>query len=173
MWHTVFIALHAAAGAIALLAGCASITRRALFGTYLWSLAAMEVFLLAAIAAEWTVLDTGSRVLFAAFAGLGLFMMWRAEQARRMRPGRSPRPSAQYVAHVGFTLVALFDAFIVIAVLNIGAPVWLVIAAGVLVAVAGHFMLRTVRDRIASPPSATRPPPAGLNAGQDQRRSTR
>lgn len=42
MWHTIFIAGHAVTGGIALLAGCVAIGRRALFGTYLWSLIAME-----------------------------------------------------------------------------------------------------------------------------------
>ncbi len=88
--------------------------------------------------------DVGTRVLFTGFVMLGLFMVWRAGQARRMRPSGSAGPSVRYVAHVGFTLVALFDAFIVIAVLNGGAPGWLVVTAGVLVAVAGHFVLRAV-----------------------------
>lgn len=131
-----------------MLAGYVAIGRRTLFGTYLWSLVAMEVFLVLAIAAEWAVNDVVSRVLFVAFAVLGLFMLWRADQARRIRPSGSAGPSASYVGHVGFTLVALFDAFIVILVLNLGAPGGLVAAAGVLIAVAGHFVLRAVRERL-------------------------
>lgn len=80
---------------------------------------------------------------------LGLVLLWRADQGRRIRPSGSAGPSASYVAHVGFTLVALFDAFIVILVLNAGAPGWLVAAAGVLIAVAGHFVLGAVRERLA------------------------
>lgn len=72
MWHAIFIAVHAVTGGIALLAGCVAIGCRALFGTYLWSLVAMEVFLMLAIAAEWAVIDVAARVLFAAFALLGL-----------------------------------------------------------------------------------------------------
>ena len=49
---------------------------------------------------------------------------------------------------MGFTLVALFDAFVVILVLDLGAPGWLVAAAGVLIAVAGHLALRAVRERL-------------------------
>lgn len=148
MWHTIFIAVHAVAGGIALLAGCVAIGRSALFGTYLWSLVAMEVFLVLTIAAEWAVIDVATWVTFAAFALLGLFMVWRADQARRVQPTGSAGPSVSYVAHVGFTLVALFDAFIVILVLNLGAFGWLVAAAGVLITVAGHFVLRAVRERL-------------------------
>lgn len=148
MWHTIFITVHAVTGGIALLAGCVAIARRALFGIYLWSLVAMQVFLILALAVEWTVIDGAARVLFGALAVLGLFMLWRADQARRIRPNGSAGPSASYVGHVGFTLVALFDAFIVILVLDLGAPGWLVAAVGVLIAVAGHFVLRAVRERL-------------------------
>jgi hypothetical protein len=46
-------------------------------------------------------------------------------------------------------LIALFDAFVVITVLNAGAPVWLVVASGVLIAVAGHFALRATKRVLA------------------------
>lgn len=155
MWHTIVIAIHAVTAGVALLAGCVAIRRGALFGTYLWSLVGMEVFLVLAIAADWSVIDMTSRVLFAAFALLGLVMVGRADQARRIRPSGSAGPSARYIAHLGFTLVALFDAFIVILVLNAGAPVWLVATAGVLIAVAGHFVLRAARERVVGRASSS------------------
>ena len=90
MWHTVFITVHAVAGGIALLAGCVAIGRRPLFRTYLWSLVAMEVFLVLAIAEVWATIGVATRLLFAAFAALGVYMVWRAEQARRSQPS-APR----------------------------------------------------------------------------------
>lgn len=157
MWHTVFIVIHAVTATVALFAGCVVIARPAvgrgaLFGIYLWSLVAMEVFLVLAIAVEWAMLDTVTRVIFAALAVLGLVMLWSADQGRRIRPtDAAVRPSARYVDRLGFTLVALFDAFVVILVLNSGAPVWAVVAAGVLIAVVGHFVLVAVRGRVAAP----------------------
>lgn len=148
MWYSTFIFVHAVTGGIALLAGCVALGRRRMFGTYLWSLVAMEVFLVLAIAAEWMVLDAAARGLFAALAVLGVFMLWRADRAWRVRPRGGAGPSARYVEHVGFTLVALFDAFVVVAVLDLGAPGWLVAALGVLIGVAGHFVLRTARARL-------------------------
>jgi hypothetical protein len=148
MWHTIVIAAHAVTGGVALLAGCVAIGRRALFGTYLWSLVAMEVFLVLAIAADWAVINLAARVLFVALALLGLVMVWRADQARRIRPSDSAGPSASYVVHVGFTLISLFDAFTVVLVLDLGAPGWLVAAAGVLIAVAGSLVLGAIRERL-------------------------
>lgn len=148
MWHTVFIALHAVAGGTALVAGCIAIQHGAYFGTYLWSMTAMELFLLAAIAAEWTRNELSVRTLFIALAALGAFMVWRAVAARKVLPSGSAPPPASYVDHVGFTLVALLDAFVIITVLNAGAPPRLVAAVGVLIGVSGHFVLMSVRDHL-------------------------
>jgi hypothetical protein len=141
MWHTVLIGLHAVSGTLALLTGCLAHRGRALFGIYLWSLVATVAFLGAAVVEEWPRLDTLSRGLFGAFTVLGLVMVWLAVDARRL-----PAPSPRYVDRVGFTVVALFDAFVVITVLNTGAPVAVVVGAGVVVAVAGHFVLRAVKS---------------------------
>lgn len=150
MWHTVFIAVHAVAGVVAFVTGCVALRRGTLFGTYLWSMAAMALFLALAVAAEWGVLPAPLSVLFSAFVVLAGYMVWRAAQARRIRPTTATGPSAAYVEHIGFTLVALFDAFAVIAVLNAGAPGWLVATAGVLIAVAGHFALLATRSRLVT-----------------------
>ncbi|MBB4907774.1 hypothetical protein [Actinophytocola algeriensis] len=127
--HSLLIALHAGTGVAALLAGAVALFRRGrLFDVYLGSLTATTVFLALAVAVEWAVLDVGSRVLFTAFTVLAAVLVARGVLARRLLPGgRSP----VYLEHVGFTLVALFDAFVVIAVLNAGAPVWLVVVSGV------------------------------------------
>lgn len=150
MWHTVLIALHAITGTVALLAGFVAHRGRLLFGTYLWALVATVVFLAAAVGEEWGRIDAAARVVFAAFVVLGLVMVWLAVDARRA-PVLSPR----YLDRVGFTLVALFDAFIVITVLNLGAPVALVVAAGVVAAIGGHFAIRAAKAGSAGPAAAT------------------
>jgi hypothetical protein len=143
MWHGIFIAIHAGTGVLALVTGLVAIRDGRLFDVYLLALATMTVSLALAVAAEWTAIGTTARVLFTAFAGLAAIMVWRGVLARRIRP--APHPSAAYVEHLGFTLVALLDGFVVIAVLNAGAPIWLVVAAGVTIAIAGHFGIRLAR----------------------------
>lgn len=147
MWHAVLIALHAVTGTVAFVAGLVAHRRRALFDAYLWSLVATVVFLVTAVAEEWGRLGGGARVLFTAFGVLGVVMVWLAVAARRV-----PVLSAAYLDRVGFTLIALFDAFLVVTVLNLGAPVWLVVASGVAAGVAGHFVLRAVKERAAPAP---------------------
>jgi hypothetical protein len=158
MWHTVFIALHAVAGSVAFVAGCVALRRGVLFTVYWWSLVGMVLFLVLAIAADWVELEVPVRLLFSAFVVLGGVMLWRAALARRVRPTDATGPSARYIDHVGFTLVALFDAFVVITVLNLGVSAWLVAATGIAVAIAGHFVLQVAKNRLvpASPMPATR-----------------
>lgn len=161
MWHTVFITMHAVTAVVAFVAGCIALPRGTLFGTYLWSMAAMALFLALAVVSEWGVIAMPLSVLFAAFVALAGYMVWRGAQARRIRPTEATGPSARYVEHIGFTLVALFDAFAVIAVLNAGAPGWLIAVAGVLIAIAGHFTLRATRSRLVPGPAARTPSTAG------------
>jgi hypothetical protein len=157
MLHTVLITLHAVAGVVAFVAGCVALRNGTLFATYLWSLVATILLVALAVAEEWGSLDGAARVLFVAFVALGGLMVWRAARARRTRPapGQGP-PSDRYLDHVGFTLVALFDAFLVVAVLNLGAPGWLVATTGVGIAVAGHFVLRAVKAGYALSATSTR-----------------
>lgn len=148
--HALLIALHAGTGVIAMLAGGIALYRGRFFDVYLASLVATTLFLALAVAEEWTALDTGARVLFTAFTLLAVVMVVRAVLARRLLPVRSPA----YLEHVGFTLVALLDAFVVIAVLNAGAPIWLVVASGVLIAVGGHFALQATKRALAGEPAS-------------------
>jgi hypothetical protein len=140
MWHTIFIVSHAATGLIALVTGIMAMRDGRLFDVYLWTLAGMTGFLMLAIAVQWGTLDAAARVLFAVFAGLAVIMVGLALRARRNRPTGVPSP--RYLDDVGFTVVALFDAFCVIAVLDIGAPIWAVVGTGVVIAIAGHSALR-------------------------------
>jgi hypothetical protein len=155
VWHTVFIVLHAAFGVISFAAGLVAIRSGNLFPVYLWSLVGTIVFLVLPVGAEWNQLEQALRLLFVAFIVLGGFMLWRAAMAARIRPAGPSERTAPYVAHVGFTLVALFDAFIVITVLDMGASGWLVAASGVAFAIAGHFVLREAKRRLVPDGSST------------------
>jgi len=148
MLHAILIVLHTAAGLVAVAAGGLAIRRRRPLGLYFWSLAACLGTLAAVVGVDWRELDTTSRALFLAFLGLAAFMQWRAVQARRLL--RSPRaePSARYIDHLGFTLVALLDAFLVIAVLDLTGLGWLAAVLGVAGAAAGHRALVSMKRRL-------------------------
>lgn len=149
MWHTVLIVAHAAAGLAAFAAGCLALTRRSHFRVYFWSLVLLVVFLAAVVAVDWSGLDTASRTVFAAFTGLGGYMIWRAVQGRRLQRATSLQQRARRIDHIGFTLVALFDGFVTIAALDLGAPAWIAIVIAVAGIAAGHTTLRRLKRQLA------------------------
>jgi hypothetical protein len=151
MWHTILIGGHAVTGVVALVAGLVTMRRGQVFDVYLGALAGMTLFLALAVGVGWSDLETGARVLFTAFAGLAGFMVVQALRARRIRPDRTTRPVPRYLDDVGFTVVALFDGFAVIAVLDAGGPGWLLVGTGVAIAIAGHFALRWAKRVLTQP----------------------
>ena len=150
MWHTIFLAAHAVTATSALIAGIVTVLRSRLFGTYLGSLVAMEMFLILAVVVQWSAYNWPARGAFAALAALGGVVLWQGLRAWQVRPPEGASPSVRYYEHAGFTLVALVDAFLVVTVLDIGAPVWAVAATGVVVALAGHVALRIGRRWIVT-----------------------
>jgi hypothetical protein len=155
MLHMALISLHAACGVLAFAAGCLAVRRRSFFPVYLWSLAGLLVFLVLAVATDWAQLDPVARILFTVFAAFGGVMGWQALEARRTLPEAHAAPSAAYLDHLGFTLVALFDGFVVILAIDLGAVAWMAAVVGALGAVAGHLALRAVKARSASRAEAT------------------
>ena len=157
--YTVFIALHAATASAALLATLGG-RRRRWFAAYRWSLVAMLVFLVLAVAVDWTGRDAGRKAVAAGLIGLGGVMVWKAERARRVRC--SPGPG--FVDHTGFTIVGLVDAFVVVAMFNLGLAGWAVAAIGVAIAAAGHLVIVNVRARASRRASAPVPPTRSMLA---------
>ena len=140
--HTVLITLHALAGVLALGAGATAFARPGRWlRTYLVALVAMLVLLAGAMVAAWASYDAGTRVAFALLAVLGVGVVAQGVRAFRLRPRPGRSAGEGHREALGFTLVALTDAFLVVAVLDLGGPVWSLFATGALVAVGGHLLL--------------------------------
>ena len=150
MWHAILITLHATAAVTAFVAGCLASRKRAYFTLYFWSLDALVLFLAAVVALDCPGLDATSRVLFIALVGLGGYMTGQAVEARRLRPVDGPEQSVHVIDHVGFTLIALFDGFVVILTLDLGAPAWLAVAAAAAGVVVGRAAIASIKRPVAS-----------------------
>jgi hypothetical protein len=152
MVHTVLIVLHAATALVCFTAGVLCLRIREAtdrrFRVYFWSLVAMLVFVIAAIAVHWGELDTAARAIFAGLTLLGLYMAWRATQAgiRLRRHGQGWQP--RYVDDIGFTLISLFDGFVIVTAIDLGAPVWLVILIAVAGVAGGVYAMNRVKARL-------------------------
>jgi hypothetical protein len=149
--HDTLIAVHAAAGTIALASGVAVVARRALFELYFWSLVVMAAALVAAVVVGWPVRPPGANGVFSALTVLAAAMVGCALRARGLRRAspRDPR-SGRFLDLVGFTLISLFDGFVIVAVLTRGGPVWLAVLGGVLGVVVGRASLHRVTAEAAA-----------------------
>lgn len=152
--HTILIVLHAAAGMAAFVAGCAVLVPRApeprarrLFDLYLGSLGLMVVFVAAAVATHWRQLTTAEQVIFGGLLLVALFMTWRAAAARRLRWRAAGDWRRPYIEHVGFTLIALWEGFVIVLAIDLGAPGWLVAVLAALGLVVGNRALHRVEAR--------------------------
>jgi hypothetical protein len=52
---------------------------------------------------------------------------------------------------VGFTLIALFDGFVIVRAIDLGVPIWLMLAIGALGVLAGRLDVLRLKARAARP----------------------
>jgi hypothetical protein len=153
--HNSFIVFHAATATLAFLAGCLLISStkyfssRRLFYVYSWSLIAMAILLAGAIVASWKEYSDIERVVFPGLLGLALFMLFRAWGAGVVFATQRKDWKLGYVEHIGFTLISLFEGFIIVGGLDIGFPGWLVAVVAIAGLLAGRWWIGSIKRRVA------------------------
>ena len=110
----------------------------------------MLLFMAAAIVAHWTDLDPTARLIFLGLGILGLYMLWRATHAGTRLRGQGPDWQPRYIDDIGFTLIALFDGFVIVSAIDLGAPAWLVVVIAVAGVVAGQLIMGRVKARLVA-----------------------
>lgn len=148
MVHLIMIVLHATAaalcftfGALTLLPHLSHYSRLTLSTSYVATLIAMIVFLAGAILAHVGQLEALQRGIFAGLFVLSLYMLFRGTQARTVLRVQHDDWWTIYVDHVGFTLISLFEGFIIVSGIDLGAPGWLTAVVAVLGVVVGNRIL--------------------------------
>jgi hypothetical protein len=160
MGHTVFIVLHATAATVALLAGAVALPAGRLFEVYRWGQIGMVATLVPALAIAWPGYPLATRIAYGGLLVLAVVMFVRATLAGRMLPSATGGPTARYIDHVGFTLIALSDGFAIVALLRAGAPAWLVAGTALAVIAVGHFALVAAKARLVHPTPSRASTPA-------------
>jgi|SRR5690348_1013233 len=155
MPHTLLILAHAACGLIALVVGVVVLRPQAahvtpLFHVYVGALWLMVVFLVAVVALDWPTLDIGGQALFGALTLLALYVGWRGWRALQRLRNPVGNWRSGYIEDVGFTVIALFEGFIIISALDLGAPVWLVLIIAALGIVAGRYGIQRAQETAAA-----------------------
>jgi hypothetical protein len=106
--HDILIALHSVggfvAGALSLRVSTAQSRR---FHVYMVSLAAMWLFLLGAVATDWSGISARTQWLYAGLLGLGLYMLWRGGRARTRLRTQGDGWRSRYIAGVAAGILAM------------------------------------------------------------------
>lgn len=146
------IGLHAIAGAAALIAGGLMLGVRrtpspVMFMTYLTALCVMVGALLVAVAIDWTSLEIAARIVYSVLVALAGYMIYRALHALRLLRGISERVVPRYIDDVGFTLISLFDGFVIVGAIDLNAPMPVVVGLGIFGVIAGIAGVNIVKKR--------------------------
>jgi len=152
--HDLLIVLHAAAGVVCFAAGAAALTvtttRSWQFAVYAASLAGMVLFMIIVVAVDWPDLDGSARGIYTSLILLGGYMLWRGARARTRLARHDDGWRAKYADDIGFTLISLFDGFVIVSAIDLGAPVWLVIVIAMLGVAGGITAMNQVKRRLAA-----------------------
>jgi hypothetical protein len=152
--HNVLIIVHAAAATISFFAGCLLIfsptytANRRLFSLYWWSLIAMIILLMSAIVVYWTEYSNIERIIFPGLLVLGFYMLYRAQSANRLLGAQKNDWKQGYVEHIGFTLISLFEGFIIVSGLNSGISGLLVAVVAVVGVLVGRWLIGFAQRRV-------------------------
>ena len=160
MVRDILIGIHAAAGTLGFAAGVVLVVSmvrarlpRPVLRVYAGALAGLAATTAALTCWDWPGLGTGSRAGFAALAGLAVIMAGATARAWMLARGQPQAWRRQFVAAVGFTLIALFDGFAIITALDAGAPGWAVAVIAVAAVLAGRRAVHRAERRAASQPA--------------------
>lgn len=146
--NTFFVSVHAVAATVAFAAGLAALPAGRLVRVHLAAVVLMAGALLPAVLVDWATTPAGARAAFAALAVLAVVVVVRAFLAVRGRPQLTGGPTVSYLGHLGFSLIALADGFVVVAALRAGLPGPAVAGLAVGVVVVGHVGLGVLQRRL-------------------------
>lgn len=152
--HDIFIILHSSSATISFFAGGFLLlssmhrTDQRFFSVYWWTLIGMVVLLVGAILVYWMEYSGVQRIIFPGLLALGIYMVYRAWNARHLLQSQPNAWRYDYIEHIGFTLISLFEGFIIVSGLNSDLPVWLVILIAVLGVLLGRWLIGVARRRV-------------------------
>jgi hypothetical protein len=152
--HLVFLAAHAASAVAAFVLGLLRLRPRTagvstIFRWYLGALWLMVLFLIVVVGIDWTRLDLTTRSIYGALTLFALYIGWRGWRALQNLRSRRPGWEDEYIDNVGFTLIALFDGFVIVLAIDLGAPIWLVLLVAALGVVVGRLGVARVKRSVA------------------------
>lgn len=145
------IILHAVFAVLCFITGLAIISPERvkrqmwLLPAFIISLGGLIVFMVAAMVAHWYDISDTERIAFSGLVVLGLYMLYRGLRARTRLLNKIA--DEDYINDVGFILISLFNGFIIVALIDLHAPAWMVIAGAVIGVVVGSKGIALAKRR--------------------------
>ncbi|HSL43499.1 MAG TPA: hypothetical protein VK897_08705 [Anaerolineales bacterium] len=152
--HALLITLHSVsatgsffAGSFLMISPVYTSSRR-FFPLYWWTLVSMSVLLAGAILVYWMAYSAVERIIFPGLLALSLYMLYRAWNAKRLLQDQPNTWRHDYLEHIGFTLISLFEGFIIVSGLNSGLPGWSVALIAILGVLLGRWLIGLAQRRV-------------------------
>jgi uncharacterized membrane protein len=148
----IFIILHTLSGIICFISGLMLLSPKrylknpSLLWVFLLSLLGLIMFLVGAIISHWYELDVMTKTIYIGLFFLSLYMMYRALKARRRLLANEK--SFEYVEDIGFPLIALFNGFVIVALIDLGAPAWVVAGGAIAAAIIGGRLVTKKKNKL-------------------------
>ncbi len=145
------IILHAASAVACFITGVLIISPvmvqkyKWLMPTFLVSLSGLIIFMVGAMIAHWYELTGLEKGIFTGLVVLACYMLYRAIHARKLF--QASGVSEKYIDDVGFTLISLFNGFIIVALIDLSAPAWSVAAGAILATIVGTKLIAQTKRR--------------------------
>jgi hypothetical protein len=156
----VFLSLHVAGGVVGLLIGAFAIRPPLVHQSRLWlrrayatALIVLLVFLTGTIAIDWTGLQVMQQVIYVVLIGLAVFMVIRALLAFQVARQQAAGWETEYMDHIYFTYISLWEGFFIVGLIDLGAPAWLTAAVAMAVLILGAVLLRNYSRRFQGRPA--------------------
>lgn len=154
--HDILITVHAFGGILAFITGAMVLAppvkqhanRHWIFNLFLVSIAILLAPLYLVISVDWQHLIFIEQAAFSGLGILGLYMAWRAIQAYHVLKTQLNEWQPEYIDHMGFNMIALFEGFIIVAMIDLGTSDWLVGIIAVVSLVVGIWGVNKVKSRI-------------------------
>jgi xanthosine utilization system XapX-like protein len=128
----------------------------------------MVLSLIVVVRNDWQSLSRSTQVVYGVLVLLALYTGVRGLEALGCLSRQRPEWRRAYIGHVGFTLISLFDGFVIVGALDLNAPGWLVAAVGVLGIVIGISVIQAA-SRVYGETAATGTPNQPLQPTADRR----
>ncbi len=92
----------------------------------------MLLTLVTVVAWDLTSLSLKMLVVYVCLVLLAAYTFYRGYKAKKLIEGEAELRSTTYLDDVGFTLISLFDGFVIVSAIDLNAPGWLVGLIGTL-----------------------------------------